>query len=59
MPRGQLSKEKRLEQLATRLKNINEMLRAENKELKRLVAQQGKHIKQLEEKLQDKEAQRK
>lgn len=58
MPRGQLSKEKRLEQLVTRLKNINTGYKATIAQLQKLVKEQERRIRSLEEKLQDKEAQR-
>lgn len=59
MPKGQLTREKRLEQLATRLKNINKRYKATIAQLQKLIKEQEQRIKDLEERIQDKEAQRK
>lgn len=59
MPRGQLSREKRLEQQVTRLKNLNQRHRKTITELKAIIKQQDKRIRELQEKIEDKEAQRK
>jgi len=59
MPREQLTREQRLEQLVTRLKNINQRYKQTIKDLQGIVKHQEQRIMALEEKLQNKEAQRK
>jgi transposase len=58
MPRGQLSKESRLQQLVTRLTNSNRKLHQLIAELKNTIKFTDKKISELENKLQDKELQR-
>lgn len=59
MSRGQLSKEDRLRVQATRLTNLNRGYRQTIAELKTTIKAQNHRIKELEAKLEDKEAQRK
>lgn len=59
MPRGQLSEEVRLQTRVTRLLGITKRYRQTIGELKATIKAQNKHIKELEAKLEDKEAQRK
>lgn len=59
MPRGQLSQEDRLRVQAARLTNLNRGYRQTIAELKTTIKVQNQRIKELEAKLEDKEAQRK
>lgn len=58
MPKGQLTREKRLEQLVTRLKNINAKHKSTIAQLQKHIKELEQRIQSLEERLQDKEAQR-
>lgn len=57
--RGYLTKEIRLQTSVTRLKSSVSKLRIENKDLKKIIKEKDKKIITLEDKLKDKEAQRK
>jgi chromosome segregation ATPase len=59
MPRGQVSSEDRLRIKVTRLENLNRGYRQTIAELKTAIKAQNLRIKELEAKLEDKEAQRK